>query len=52
MQVKKDVAPSGTAYIATVTARCYGNGPVTATSGKFRSFELTRYKGNLDIVIK
>jgi hypothetical protein len=31
MRLTKDTAPSGTAYIATVTARCQPDGPVTLT---------------------
>jgi hypothetical protein len=52
VQYTKDVAPSGTAYIATVTARCQPSGQVTATSGKLKTFKFTRYKGNLDITVK
>ena len=50
MRVTRDTAPSGTAYIAMVTARCQPDGPVTA--GKLQSFEFNRYKGNLTVTIK
>jgi hypothetical protein len=50
MRLKKDTAPSGTAYIAMVTARCQPDGPVT--TGKLQSFEFNRYKGNLSLTIK
>ena len=45
IQVGKDTAPSGTTYTAKVTARCQPDGPVTA--GELRTFEFSRYKGNL-----
>ena len=50
MRLTRDTAPSGTAYIAMVTARCQPDGPVTA--GKLQSFEFNRYKGNLSVTIK
>jgi hypothetical protein len=50
MRLGKDVAPSGTAYLATITARCYPDGPVSA--GKLKTFEFYRYKGNLSITAK
>lgn len=37
MRLTRDTAPSGTAYIAVVTARCQPDGPVTA--GKLQSYE-------------
>ena len=49
-RLTKNAAPSGTAYIAMVTARCQPDGPVTA--GKLQSFEFNRYKGNLSVTIK
>jgi hypothetical protein len=53
MKLGKDVAPSGTAYQALVQARCYQNGVVvTPTSGKLRTFEFWRYKGNLTVTVK
>jgi hypothetical protein len=52
MRLGKDVAPSGTAYLATITARCYPDGPVTASTGKLKTFEIYRYKGNLEITTK
>ena len=50
MRLTKDTAPSGTAYIAMVTARCQPDGPVTA--GKLQTFEFNRYKGNLSVTTK
>jgi hypothetical protein len=50
MRLTTDTAPSGTAYIATVTARCQPDGPVTA--GKLQTFEFNRYKGNLTVTLK
>jgi hypothetical protein len=39
----KDTAPSGTAFIAKVTAKCLRN----AQNPKTKTFEFNRYKGNL-----
>jgi hypothetical protein len=50
MRLTTDTAPSGTAYIATGTARCQPDGPVTA--GKLQTFEFNRYKGNLTVTTK
>jgi len=50
MRLTTDTAPSGTAYIAIVTARCQPDGPVTA--GKIQTFEFNRYKGNLTVTTK
>lgn len=50
ISLKKDVAPSGTAYIAQITARCQPDGPVTA--GKIQTYELSRYKGRLSVTAK
>jgi hypothetical protein len=50
MRLAKDTAPSGTAYLATVTARCQPDGPVT--EGKIQSFEFNRYKGSLSVTTK
>ncbi len=50
MRLTKDTAPSGTAYIATISARCHPDGPVTL--GKIRLFEFYRYKGNLSVTTK
>jgi hypothetical protein len=47
MRLGKSVAPSGTGYIATVTARCLLNGNVKAN--KLQTFEFYRYKGNLRV---
>jgi hypothetical protein len=49
-RLTKDTAPSGTAYIAMVTARCQPDGPVTA--GELKTFEFSRYKGNLSVTTK
>ena len=50
IRLTKNTAPSGTAYIAVVTARCQPDGPVTA--GELQTFEFNRYKGNLTVTIK
>jgi hypothetical protein len=52
MQVRqrKDCAPSGCAYVASVIARCQPDGPVT--SGTRKLFEFSRYKGNLYVTEK
>jgi hypothetical protein len=50
MELGKHVAPSGTEYSATVTARCHPDGPVTA--GEVQSFKFSRYKGNLSVTTK
>ena len=50
VRLTKDTAPSGTAYIAMVTARCQPDGPVTA--GTIQNFEFNRYKGNLTVTVK
>ena len=50
IKVGKDSAPSGTTYTAIVTARCQSDGPVTA--GQLRTFEFSRYKGNLYVTTK
>lgn len=42
---KKDCAPSGCAYEASVIARCRPNGPTTP--GAITEFKFSRYKGNL-----
>jgi uncharacterized protein YecT (DUF1311 family) len=47
IRLTRDTAPSGTAYIATVTARCQPDGSTTA--GKLQTFEFNRYKGNLTV---
>lgn len=47
---KEDTAPSGTAYIAQITARCQPDGPVTA--GKRQTFKFERYKGHLSVTTK
>jgi hypothetical protein len=50
LRLAKDTAPSGTAYTATITARCQPDGPVTA--GVLQTFEFYRYKGNLTVTAK
>jgi hypothetical protein len=50
VRLTKNTAPSGTAYIAAVTARCQPDGPVTA--GTLQTFEFNRYKGNLTVTTK
>ena len=50
VQVRKDTAPSGTAYNAIVVARCQPDGPVTA--GQLQTFMFERYKGNLWVTTK
>ena len=50
VRLTKNTAPSGTAYIAMVTARCQPDGPVTA--GTVQNFEFNRYKGNLSVTVK
>jgi len=50
VRLSEDTAPSGTAYIAMVTARCQPDGPVTA--GTLQSFKFNRYKGSLTVTVK
>lgn len=50
LRLGKDVAPSGTAYKAMVTASCQPDGPVV--EGKLKIFELYRYKGRLSVTPK
>ena len=50
MRLGKNTAPSGAAYTATVTARCQPDGP--ATAGELKTFEFSRYKGNLTVTTK
>ena len=50
VRLTSNAAPSGTAYIAMVTARCQPDGPVT--TGTLQNFEFNRYKGNLSVTIK
>ena len=50
ISLKKNTAPSGTAYIATVTASCQADGPIVP--GKIQTFEFNRYKGNLTVTTK
>jgi hypothetical protein len=50
IRLRKDIVPSGIGYIATITARCRSDGPVTA--GTLQTFEFNRYKGNLAVTTK
>ena len=50
LSLKTDIAPSGTAYIARITARCRPDGPVTR--GTLQSFKFERYKGHLSVTAK
>lgn len=50
LRLGKDVAPSGTAYKATVTASCQPDGPTV--EGKLKIFDLYRYKGRLSVTPK
>jgi hypothetical protein len=50
VRLTSKTAPSGTAYLAVVTAHCQPDGPVT--QGELQSFEFNRYKGNLSVTIK
>jgi hypothetical protein len=50
VQQTQDCARSGCAYVASVTARCQPDGPVT--SGARKLYEFSRYKGNLYVTEK
>ena len=50
MRLRTKTAPSGTAYTATITARCEPDGPTTA--GTLQTFEFYRYKGHLTVTTK
>ena len=50
IRLTKKVAPSGTAYTASVTARCQPDGPVT--EGQLQTLEFYRYKGRLTVTTK
>lgn len=50
VSLKSNTAPSGTAYIAMVTARCQPDGPTT--TGTIQKYEFNRYKGNLSVTVK
>ena len=50
IQLTKKTAPSGTAYMAMITARCQPDGLVQP--GKLQTFEFNRYKGNLTVTTK
>jgi hypothetical protein len=47
IQLSKDTAPSGTAYIAMITARCHA-----AATQIVQAFKFERYKGNLTVTSK
>jgi hypothetical protein len=50
MQLSQSSAPSGTTYIAMMTARCQPSGMEIA-KGVLKTFEFSRYKGNLYITL-
>jgi hypothetical protein len=50
MRLKTYISSFGIGYIATVTARCQSDDPVTA--GTLQTFEFNRYKGNLTVTTK
>jgi hypothetical protein len=50
ISLTKDVAQSGTAFIARITARCRPDGPVT--EGELRILTFERYKGHLSVTTK
>ena len=50
MRLRRDIGPTSIAYIATITARCQPDGPVTA--GTLQTFEFNRNKGNLMVTTK
>lgn len=50
LRLSQKTAQSGTAYTATVTARCQPDGP--ATAGVLQTFEFLRYKGTLTVTTK
>jgi hypothetical protein len=50
ISLREDTAPSGTAFIAQITARCQPDGPVTG--GKLQTFKFERYKGHLSVTAK
>jgi hypothetical protein len=52
MKTNEDRAPSGTAYQATITARCYSDGPMTNANSRVLTFFFSRYKGNLYVTKK
>jgi hypothetical protein len=54
IRTKQDTAPSGTAYMATVSALCIKDGVEISgpESGTPQTFEFQRYKGNLTIKSK
>jgi hypothetical protein len=51
MRLSKKTAPSGTAYMATITANCSPDGPVTM-EGSQRKLDFYRYKGHLTVSAK
>lgn len=54
IRMKSDTAPSGTAYLATINARCMtlNNGVPESQPGKPATFEFRRYKGNIYVKVK
>jgi hypothetical protein len=51
MRLGKKTAPSGTAYLAAITADCQPDGPVT-NDGTQRKLDFYRYKGCLTVTVK
>ncbi|WP_029083378.1 hypothetical protein [Bradyrhizobium sp. th.b2] len=51
IRMKSDTTPSGTAYLATIDARCMtlNNGVPESQPGKLTTFEFRRYKDNIYI---
>jgi hypothetical protein len=52
LRLKQDTAPSGTAYMAMITARCVPDGVATAGTSTIQTFGFKRYKGSLTITQK
>jgi hypothetical protein len=44
---EKDIAPSGTTYVATITARCMPPEATATSKLQIQTFKFERYKGNL-----
>jgi hypothetical protein len=47
VRTKEDRAPSGTAYTATIKARCHASGPMG--KGRIENYRLELYKGQLSV---
>lgn len=52
IHLHEDTAPSGTAYIASIKARCVPDGEVTPDRWTRRAFNFSRYKGRLTVTPK